>query len=79
MCTGRLVKLAAKSAELQTDEPVAALSNLKLHLIHPQSEVVPDKKTRQSRRQYDPQEQLQSARSIVPAGLQERSLQTFYG
>jgi adenylate cyclase len=39
--TGRLVKLAAKSAELQTDEPVAALSNLKLHLIHPHGEAVP--------------------------------------
>jgi adenylate cyclase len=39
--TGRLVKLAAKSAELQTDEPVAALSNLKLHLIYPHGEAVP--------------------------------------
>jgi len=39
--TGRLVKLAAKSAELQTDEPVAALSNLKLHLMHPHGEEVP--------------------------------------
>ena len=39
--TGRLVKLAAKAAELQTDEPVASLSNLKMHLIHPHGEAVP--------------------------------------
>jgi adenylate cyclase len=39
--TGRLVKLAAKAAELQTDEPVASFSNLKMHLLHPDGEVVP--------------------------------------
>jgi hypothetical protein len=38
--TGHLVKLAAKAAELHTDEPVASLSNLKIHLIHPNGEVV---------------------------------------
>ena len=41
MWTGRLVKLAAKAAELQTDEPVASLSNLKMHLLHPHGEAVP--------------------------------------
>ena len=39
--TGRLVKLAARAAELYTDEPVASLSNLKLHLIHPNGAAVP--------------------------------------
>ena len=39
--TGRLRKLAAKAAELQTDEPVASLSDLKMHLLHPDGEVVP--------------------------------------
>jgi adenylate cyclase len=39
--TGRLVKLAAKAAELHTDEPVASLSNLKIHLIHSNGEAVP--------------------------------------
>jgi hypothetical protein len=39
--TGRLVQLAAKGAGLQTDEPVAALSNLKMHVLHPHGEAVP--------------------------------------
>ena len=39
--TGRLVKLAAKAAELQTDEPVASLSNLKLHLYTPMARRFP--------------------------------------
>jgi adenylate cyclase len=38
--TGRLVKLAARAAELHTDAPVTSLSNLKIHLIHPNGETV---------------------------------------
>ena len=41
MSGGRLVKLATKTAELHLDQPVAAFSNLKLHLLHPSGEVVP--------------------------------------
>ena len=48
--TGRLVKLAAKAAELHTDEPVASLSNLKLHLLHPNGEAVPRGPVCQGRR-----------------------------
>jgi adenylate cyclase len=36
---GRLVKLAAETAELRLDQPVAAFSNLKLHLLRPTGEV----------------------------------------
>jgi hypothetical protein len=39
--TGRWVQLAAKSAALQTDEPVASLSNIKTHVLHPHGEAVP--------------------------------------
>jgi class 3 adenylate cyclase len=39
--TGRLVKLGAKVAELYSDEPVAALSNLKITLYWPGGEPVP--------------------------------------
>src|SRR5919109_5105335 len=38
---GRLVKLGTKTAELHVDQPVAAFSNLKLHLLRPSGEVVP--------------------------------------
>jgi adenylate cyclase len=38
---GHLVKLAPKTAELHLQQPVAALSNLKLHLLRPSGEVVP--------------------------------------
>jgi adenylate cyclase len=38
---GRLMKLAMKTAELHLDQPVAAFSNLKLHLLRPSGEVVP--------------------------------------
>jgi adenylate cyclase len=38
---GRLLKLAMKTAELHLDQPVAAFSNLKLHLLRPSGEVVP--------------------------------------
>jgi adenylate cyclase len=38
---GRMVKLATKTAELHMDQPVAAFSNLKLHLLRPTGEVVP--------------------------------------
>ena len=41
MSGGRLVKLATRTAELHLDQPVAAFSNLKLHLLHPSGEVVP--------------------------------------
>jgi adenylate cyclase len=41
MYGGRVVKLATKTAELHVDQPVAAFSNLKLHLLHPTGEVVP--------------------------------------
>src|SRR5215470_11671005 len=40
MYGGRVVKLAAKMAELHLDQPVAAFSNLKLHLLHPTGAVV---------------------------------------
>jgi len=39
--TGRFVKLSAKMAELQSDKPVSALSNLKISLLRPTGEVVP--------------------------------------
>jgi hypothetical protein len=38
---GRVVKLATKTAELHLEQPVAAFSNLKLHLLRPTGEVVP--------------------------------------
>jgi adenylate cyclase len=38
---GRLLTLASKTAELHLDQPVAAFSNLKLHLLRPSGEVVP--------------------------------------
>lgn len=38
---GRVVKLATRTAELHVDQPVAAFSNLKLHLLHPTGEMVP--------------------------------------
>ena len=41
MSGGRVVKLAPKTAELHVDQPVAAFSNLKLHLLRPNGEVVP--------------------------------------
>jgi adenylate cyclase len=41
MYGGRVVKLATKTAELHVDQPVAAFSNLKLHLLRPTGEVVP--------------------------------------
>ncbi|PON19778.1 hypothetical protein C2W62_00915 [Candidatus Entotheonella serta] len=41
MSTGRLVQLGVKSAELDIDEPVAALSCLKIRLYHPNGEPVP--------------------------------------
>src|SRR5882724_6784509 len=41
MYGGRVVKLATKTAELHMDQPVAAFSNLKLHLLRPTGEVVP--------------------------------------
>jgi adenylate cyclase len=41
MYGGRVVKLAAKTAELHVEQPVAAFSNLKLHLLRPTGEVVP--------------------------------------
>ena len=36
-----MIKLAPKMAELHVDQPVAAFSNLKLHLLRPTGEVVP--------------------------------------
>jgi adenylate cyclase len=42
MYGGRLVKLGTKTAELYVDQPVAAFSNLKLHLLRPSGEVVPE-------------------------------------
>jgi adenylate cyclase len=39
--TGRLLKLAARTAELQSDVPLAALSNLKMQLLTAAGEVVP--------------------------------------
>jgi hypothetical protein len=36
-----VVKLATKTAELHVDQPVAAFSNLKLHLLRPTGELVP--------------------------------------
>ncbi len=41
MYGGRVVKLAARTAELHVDQPVAAFSNLKLYLLRPTGEVVP--------------------------------------
>src|SRR5262249_53508052 len=41
MYGGRVVKLAPRTAELHVDQPVAAFSNLKLHLLRPTGEVVP--------------------------------------
>ena len=41
MYGGRIVKLAARTAELHVDQPVAAFSNLRLHLRRPTGEVVP--------------------------------------
>ena len=41
MYGGRVVKLAPRTAELHVDQPVAAFSNLKLHLLRPSGEVVP--------------------------------------
>ena len=41
MYGGRVVKLATRTAELHLDQPVAAFSNLKLHLLRPTGEVVP--------------------------------------
>src|SRR2546426_1678116 len=41
MYGGRVVKLATRTAELHVDQPVAAFSNLKLHLLRPSGEVVP--------------------------------------
>ena len=41
MYGGRVIKLATKTAELHLDQPVAAFSNLKLHLLRPTGEVVP--------------------------------------
>ena len=41
MYGGRVVKLATRTAELQVDQPVAAFSNLKLHLLRPTGEMVP--------------------------------------
>jgi adenylate cyclase len=38
---GRVVKLATRTAELHVDQPVAAFSNLKLHLLSPTGEMVP--------------------------------------
>ncbi len=39
--SGQLMKLGAKTAELHSEEPVAALSNLKLEVIRPEGESVP--------------------------------------
>ena len=41
MYGGRLIKLATRTAELDLDQPVAAFSNLKRHLLRPSGEVVP--------------------------------------
>jgi adenylate cyclase len=41
LCVGRLLKLATRTAELHLDQPVAAFSNLRLHLLRPNGEVVP--------------------------------------
>ena len=41
MSGGRVLKLATKTAELHLEQPVAAFSNLKLHLLRPGGEVVP--------------------------------------
>ena len=41
MSGGRVLKLATKTAELHLEQPVAAFSNLKLHLLRPSGEVVP--------------------------------------
>jgi adenylate cyclase len=41
MYGGRVIKLATRTAELHLEQPVAAFSNLKLHLLRPTGEVVP--------------------------------------
>jgi adenylate cyclase len=41
LATGRLVKLATRTAELYLDQPVAVFSNLRLHLLRPTGEAVP--------------------------------------
>jgi hypothetical protein len=41
MSGGCLAKLATRTAELHLEQPVAAFSNLKLHLLRPTGEVVP--------------------------------------
>ena len=41
MYGGRVVKLATRTAALHVDQPVAAFSNLKLHLLRPTGEMVP--------------------------------------
>ena len=41
MSTGRVLKLASRTAELHVDQPVAAFSNLKLYFLRPSGEVVP--------------------------------------
>jgi adenylate cyclase len=41
MSGGRLVKLATRTAELHLEQPVAAFSNLKLHLLRPSGKVAP--------------------------------------
>jgi adenylate cyclase len=41
MYGGRVVKLATRMAELHLDQPVAAFSNLKLHVLRPTGERVP--------------------------------------
>jgi hypothetical protein len=40
-CMQGVVKLATRTAELHVDQPVAAFTDLKLHLLHPTGEVVP--------------------------------------
>jgi len=41
MYGGRLVKLSTRTAELHVDQPVAAFSDLTLHLLRPSGEAVP--------------------------------------
>ena len=41
MSRGRLVKLTTRTAALHLDQPVAAFSNLKLHLLQPGGEMIP--------------------------------------
>jgi hypothetical protein len=40
MYSGRVVRLATRTAELHLEQPVAAFSNLKLHFLRPTGEVV---------------------------------------